>query len=73
MIENLQDELYQLENKRAKAAKLRVNIRRGLGGEKCSKCFFKVLERQNLQNQTMVINQNILAILRTFSNLQKVL
>ena len=53
MIENLQDELYQLENKRAKAAKLRVNIRRGLGGGKCSKCFFKVLERQNLQNQTI--------------------
>ena len=27
MIENLQDELYQLENKQAKGAKLRVNIR----------------------------------------------
>ena len=35
MTENLQDELYQLENKRAKAVKLRVNIRWGLGGEKC--------------------------------------
>ena len=53
MTENLQDELYQLENKRAKAVKLRVNIRWGLGGEKCSKCFFKVLERKNLQNQTI--------------------
>ena len=27
MIENLQNELYQLENKQAKGAKLRVNIR----------------------------------------------
>ena len=27
MIENLQDELYQLENKQAKDAKLRANIR----------------------------------------------
>ena len=27
MIENLQDELYQLENKQAKGVKLRANIR----------------------------------------------
>ena len=27
MIENLQDELYQLENKQVKGAKLRANIR----------------------------------------------
>ena len=27
MIENLQDELYQLENKQAKGSKLRANIR----------------------------------------------
>ena len=27
MIENLQNELYQLENKQAKVAKLRANIR----------------------------------------------
>ena len=53
MIENLQDELYQLENKQVKGAKLRANIRWGLEGEKCSKTFFKVLERQNLQNQTI--------------------
>ena len=44
--------------------------------EKCSKTFFKVLERQNRQNETisrlysMITNQNILAILRTFSNLE---
>ena len=53
MIENLQDELYQLENKQVKGAKLRANIRWELESEKCSKTFFKVLERQNLQNQTI--------------------
>ena len=71
MIENLQDELYQIENKQAKDAKLRANIRWELEGEKCSKTFFKVLERKNLQNQYLhyilsIINQNILAILRSF-------
>ena len=34
MIENLQDEPYQLENKQAKVAKLRVNTRWELEGEK---------------------------------------
>ena len=40
------------------------------------KIFFKVLERKNLQNQTisnnilMIMNQNIPAILRKFSNVQ---
>ena len=77
MIENLQDDLYQLENKQEKGAKLRANIRWELEGEKCSKTFFKVLERQNLQSQylnytLMIINQNILAILRTFSKLKKI-
>ena len=71
MIENLQDEPYQIENKQAKDAKLRANIRWELEGEKCSKTFFKVLERKNLQNQYLhyilsIINQNILAILRSF-------
>ena len=49
----MQDELHQLENKQAKGAKLRANIRQELEGEKCSKTFFKVLERQNMQNQTI--------------------
>ena len=40
--ENLQDELYQLENKQAKGAKLCPTIRWKLEGEKCSKTFFKV-------------------------------
>ena len=53
MIENLKDELYQLKNKQAKRAKLRANIRWELEGEKCSKTYFKVLARKNLQNQTI--------------------
>ena len=49
MIENLQDELYQLENKQAKGAKLRANFR----SWRAENAFFKVLERQNMQNQTI--------------------
>ena len=77
IIKNLQDELSQLENKQAKGAKLRHTIRWKLEGEKCSKTFFKVLERKNLRNETesefilMIINQNILASLLAFSNLKK--
>ena len=43
MIENLQDELYQLENKQAKGAKLAANIAWELEGKKFSKTFFKVV------------------------------
>ena len=53
MIENLQNELYQLEKKQSKGAKLRANIRQELEGEKGSKTFFRVLERQNMQIQTI--------------------
>ena len=53
MIENLQDEIYQLGNKQAKGAKIRANIRQELEDKKCSKTFFKILERQNTQNQTI--------------------
>ena len=53
MIENLQNELYQFENKQAKNAKLRANIRQKLEGEKGSKNFFRLLERQNMQIQTI--------------------
>ena len=80
MIENLQDEPDQLK-KQAKGTKLHANIGWELEGEKWSKKFFKVLERENLENQTipelytdyilMLINQNILAILRAFGNLHK--
>ena len=53
MIENLQDEPYQLENKQAKVAKFRVNTRWELEGEKYPKIILKVLERQNPHNQTI--------------------
>ena len=46
MIENLQDELYQLENKQAKSAKFDGNTRQGEDGKNCSKTLFKVLESQ---------------------------
>ena len=52
-INNLQDELYSLESKEAKGAKIRANIRWDLEGEKCSKSFFNILERQHMQNQTI--------------------
>ena len=44
IIKNLQDKLYQLENKQAKGAKLCPKIRWELEG---------VLERRNIQNQTI--------------------
>ena len=37
IIENLNDELYQLENKPAKCAKLRAKIKWELEDKKCSK------------------------------------
>ena len=49
MTENLQDELYKLENKPAKGAKRRANIR----SWRAKNASFKVLERQNMQNQTI--------------------
>ena len=51
MIDNLQDELKK--KKKARSAKLRANIRMELEGEKCSKTFFKVLDGQDMQNQTI--------------------
>ena len=53
MIEMLPDDLYHIENNQAKGAKLHANIRWELEEETCSKTFSKVLERQNLQNETM--------------------
>ena len=53
MINNLQDELYTLETKQTTGGKVCANIRWYLEGEKCSKSFFNVLERQNMQNQTI--------------------
>ena len=76
MIENLQDELYQLENKQAKGAKLRANIRdwRTKNAPKLSSKYLKDRRykiKQYLHYILMTINQNILAILRIFLNLQK--
>ena len=53
MINNLQDELYILETKQATGANIQANIRWDLEGEKCSKSFFSVLQRQNMQSQTI--------------------
>ena len=76
MIENLQDELYQLENKQAKGAKLRANIRdwRTKNVPKLSSKYLKdriCKIKQYLNYILMIINQNILAILKTFLNPQK--
>ena len=43
MIENLQDQLYQLENKQAKGSKFGANIRQEVEGEKCFETFIKAL------------------------------
>ena len=50
---NLQDGLYRLGKRQTKGPKLRANIRWKLWGKKYPKNFFKVLERQNMQNQTI--------------------
>ena len=55
VINTSEDDVYFLESKQAKGAKIGANIRWDLEGEKCSKTFFKVLERQNMQNQIHII------------------
>ena len=65
MIENLQDELYELENKQAKGAKLRPNIR-SWRAKNAPKRPLKYLKgriwkiKQYLNYILMIINQNIL-------------
>ena len=77
VINNLQDELYSLECKHARGAIIRANVRWDLEGEKCSKSFFRILERQNMQNQTISElytddkKSKFLATLKTYLNLQK--
>ena len=76
MNENLQDEPCQLENKQAKGAKLCANIRswRAKNAPKLSSKYLKdriCKIKQYLNYILMIINQNILAILRTFLNLKK--
>ena len=68
MIEILQNGLYQLENKRAKGAKLRAIIRswRAKNVPKLSSKYLKdriCKIKQYLNYILMIINQNILAIL----------
>ena len=69
MLENLQDEFYLLENKQAKGAKRRANIGswRAKNAPKLSSKYLK--DKQYLNYILMIINQNILATLRTFLNL----
>ena len=75
MIENLQDELYQLENKPTKGAKIWAKISWRV--QNSQNRFSKYLKDKNVQNKQylnymlMMVKQNIQAILRTFSNLQK--
>ena len=71
MIENLQNERFQLENKQAKGAKLFDDIRswRTKNAPKLSSKYVKDRIwkiKQYLNYTLMIINQNILAIRRTF-------
>ena len=76
MIENLQDELYQLQNKQAKGAKRRANIR-SWTAKNAPKFSSKYLKdrickiKQYLNYILVIINQNILAILRKFLKKKK--
>ena len=45
--------LYQLVKKEAKGPKLCSNIKWELEGKKSVKLFFRVIDMQNLQNQTI--------------------
>ena len=74
----MQSELYQLENKQAKGAELRANISdMSWRAKSAQKLFPKYLKdricqmKQYLNYILMIINQDIVAILWTFSNLQK--
>ena len=48
MINTFQDELYLLESKQTKGAKIRANIRWDLEGKTCSKTFFKFLKDKTI-------------------------
>ena len=52
MIENLQEKLHQGEIRQSKGAKICASIRWEFQYEKCSKTFWKIFGRQNMQNQT---------------------
>ena len=73
VIKNLQDKPDQLKNKQAKGVKLHANTRlellKNFFSEYLKDRICKI--KQHLNYILMIINQNILAILRSFSNLQK--
>ena len=77
MIENLQDELYQLENKQSKVLMFVLTSVGSWSVKNGQKYFSKYLKdrifkiKQYLNHILMIINQEIPAILRTFSNMQK--
>ena len=52
MTKNFQDKIHQEECKQSKGSKICASIRRGLECEKCSKTFWKIFARQNMQNQS---------------------
>ena len=75
-MKNLQDELYQLENKQAKSSKLSANIGswRSKNAPKFSSSYLKdriYKIKQWLNYILIIINQNILAVLGTFLNLEQ--
>ena len=77
MIESLLDELYQLENEQKKGVNFVLTLCRRWRGENAPKFSSQYLKdricriKQYLNYVLMIINQNILGILRTFLNLQK--
>ena len=52
MTENFKDNLHQEECKQSKSANICTSSRRELEREKCSKAFWNIFARQNMQNQT---------------------
>ena len=76
MIQNLQGELYQLENKKPKGANFVLKLSRSWRTKNAPKLSSKYLNDRiskikQLNCILMIIKQNILAILRTFLNLEK--
>ena len=48
----MQEKLHHVESKQSKSAKIDVSIRLELESEKCNKNFCKIIEKQNMLNQT---------------------
>ena len=77
MIKNIEDELYQVEKKQAKIGRLLLILGKSQEAKNALKLSSKYLKdrickiKQYLNNICMIINQNILEILRAFLNLEK--